>query len=187
MKLIALLMLFVTIFCFSNISSAAAQSAQKSGNTPTAHAYRSKAPQLKEMGGQEVDTKYFKVIIPAGWSMPVPVQSTPHNGVTALFVSMSQSPAVSITVMETPATAKQLGEMTLENMKKGGIASTPLEEKDGMWHSNLSGKGKGSIWFGDNNGITSVTVITGDDIEKAEDFFSVLSPKTERLFPKKAQ
>lgn len=131
MKLIALLMLFVTIFCFSNISSAAAQSAQKSGNPPTAHAYRSKAPQLKEMGGQEVDTKYFKVIIPAGWSMPVPVQSTPHNGVTALFVSMSQSPAVSITVMETPATAKQLGEMTLENMKKGGIASTPLEEKNG--------------------------------------------------------
>ena len=113
--------------------------------------------------------------------------SRPHNGVTALFVSMSQSPAVSITVMETPATAKQLGEMTLENMEKGGIASTPLEEKDGMWHSNLSGKGKGSIWFGDNNGIASVTVITGDDIEKAEDFFSALSPKTERLFPKKAQ
>ncbi len=77
--------------------------------------------------------------------------------------------------------------MTLENMKKGGITATPLEEKDGLWHAELSGKGKGSIWFGENNGIVSVTIITGDNVEKADEFFSVLKAKAEGLFPQKAQ
>lgn len=167
MKRIFLSVLFAALFCFAGIASA--------------------APQLKEMGGQKVDTKYFEVVIPSGWSMPTPVQNTPNNGLTALFASMSQSPAISISVMEAPASAKQIGEMTLENMKKGGITSTPLTEKDGLWHSNLSGKGKGSVWFGENNGTVSVTIITGDNIEKGDEFLSVLTPKAEGLFPKKAQ
>ncbi len=99
--------------------------------------------------------------------MPTPIQTAPNNGVTALFASMSQSPAISISVMQAPATAKQIGEMTLANMEKGGITHTPLEEKDGLQHSILSGKGKGSIWFGENNGIVSVTIITGDNIDTA--------------------
>ena len=77
--------------------------------------------------------------------------------------------------------------MTLANMEKGGITHTPLEEKDGLQHAMLSGKGKGSIWFGENNGIVSVTIITGDNIEKADEFFSVFEPKMENLYPKKAQ
>lgn len=168
-RLLSFLILFAALFCFSGISSA-------------------KAPQLKEMGGQEVDTKYYKVVIPSGWSMPAPIQNAPDNsGYTALFASMSQSPAISISVMQAPATAKQIGEMTLANMEKGGITHTPLEEKDGLQHAMLSGKGKGSIWFGENNGIVSVTIITGDNIEKADEFFSVFEPKMENLFPKKAQ
>lgn len=140
------------------------------------------------MGGQKVDTKYYNVVIPSGWSMPTPIQNAPdNNGYTALFASMSQSPAISISVMQAPVSAKQVGEMTLANMKKGGITATPLEEKDGLQHVMLSGKGKGSIWFGENNGTVSVTIITGDNIDKADEFLSVLAPKAEGLFPKKAQ
>lgn len=168
MKRISFAVLFAALFCFVSMASA--------------------APKLKEMGGQEIDTQYYKVVIPSGWSMPTPIQKAPdNNGYTALFASMSQSPAISISVMQAPADAKQIGEMTLENMKKGGITATPLEQKDGLWHAILSGKGKGSIWFGDNNGTASVTIITGDNIDKADEFLSVLEAKVEGLFPKKVQ
>lgn len=167
-RLLSLFVVFAALFCFTSISSA-------------------KAPQLKEMGGQKVETSFYQVVIPSGWSMPTPIQTAPNNGVTALFASMSQSPAISISVMQAPVTAKQIGEMTLANMEKGGITHTPLEEKDGLQHSTLSGKGKGSIWFGENNGIVSVTIITGDNIDKADEFFSVFEPKMDGLFPKKAQ
>lgn len=168
MRHISLAVLIAAIFCFAGIASA--------------------APELKEMGGQEIDTKYFKVVIPSGWTMPVPIQNYPDDsGFTALFASMSKSPAISFSIMESPASAKEIGEMTLENMKKGGFTSTVLEEKDGLWHATLSGKGQGTIWFGANDGINVVTVIAGDHIEKADEFLSVLQPKTEGLFPKKAK
>lgn len=168
MKRISLTVLVAALFCFASIASA--------------------APQLKEMGGQKIDAQHFSVVIPSGWSMPTPIQNAPDNsGYSALFASMSQSPAISISVMQAPASAKEIGEMTLENMKKGGITATPLEEKDGLQHATLSGKGKGSIWFGDNNGTVSVTIITGDNIDKADEFLSVFEAKVEGLFPKKAQ
>lgn len=188
MRFMFLSVLFAVVICFSSISSAAVHSTHTSSrhNTPTVHTSRSKVPPLKEMAGQEVDTEYFKIVIPAGWSMPTPVQNTP-SGFSALFASMSKSPAISISVMKTPGNAKQIGEMTLENMKKGGITSTPLEEKDGMWYATLSGKGKGTVWFGDNNGTAAVTIIAGDNVEKADELLSVLSPKVKGLFPKRAK
>lgn len=181
--------LFAAVVCFSSISSAEAYDTHNSGTyiTPVAHTSRPKAPPLKEMAGQEVDTEYFKVVIPAGWSMPTPVQKNPDGGFSALFASMSQSPAISISVMKTPGNAKQIGEMTLENMKSGGITSTPLKEKDGLWYSTLSGKGKGIAWFGDNNGTAAVTLIVGDNVEKADELLSVLSPKMQGLFPKRVK
>lgn len=83
MKRISLAILFAAVFCFASLASA--------------------APQLKEMGGQEIDTKYYKVVIPSGWSMPTPIQNAPdNNGYTVLFASMSQSPAISISVTAEP-------------------------------------------------------------------------------------
>lgn len=204
MKTLFFSALFAAGLCFSGASVAAVHGAhnvqshtqtagQAAGQTAgrpdgqATPAQRHRAPQLREMAGQEVDTEYFKLVIPAGWSMPVPVKHTPGQGMTVIFASMSKSPAVSLTVMKTPGKAKQIGEMTLENMKKGGITSTPLEEKDGMWHASLSGKGKGVVWFGDNDGTAAVTVITGDNVEKADEILSALDAKVKGLFPKSAQ
>lgn len=172
--------LLAAALCFSTVSVAAVHNTHISGQT-VAH-----APALQDMAGQEVDTKYFKVVLPKEWSMPVPVQEV-DGGYTVVFANMAQSPAVSISIMQAPMDAKQIGEMTLANMKKGGMKATPLEEKDGLWQANISsGKGKGKVWFGDNQkeGLASVTIIVGDGIDRAEELLSAFESKVEGLLPK---
>lgn len=180
MRSLFLPVLLSATLCFSTVSLAA--NSQVSEPTFT----KVKAPALKDMSGQEVDTKYFKVVLPAKWSMPVPVQEQ-EGGYTAVFANMDQSPAVSISIMQAPIDAKQIGEMTLANMKKGGMKATELKERNGLWEANISsGKGKGKVWFGDNEeeGLASVTIIVGDGIDKADELLSAFEPKVEGLLPK---
>lgn len=145
-----------------------------------------KAPPLKDMGGQEVSTEYFRLTIPAGWSMPVPVKKMANNGMTVVFGSMAQDPAVSISVMKTPMSAKEIGEATIANMKKSGLQVGALEEKDGLWHAAISGKGSGAVWFGSSDGTAAVTIVTGKNVEKANELLSAIEPKIKGLFPKQA-
>lgn len=142
-----------------------------------------KAPPLKEMGGQKVETEYFTVTIPQGWSMPRPVMNNPQ-GVTALFAIMKGDLAVTISVMKSNLTAKEIGEGTLATMKKGGIESGPLEEKDGIFHSALSGKARGNIWFGAKDGVASVINIVGLDEKRANVLLEAIDSKIAGIFPK---
>lgn len=142
------------------------------------------APKLKEMGGQEVSTDYFSLTIPKGWSMPVPVQKAAGGNVSALFASMSQAPAVSINVMKAPATAQQIAESTIANMKKGGMQVSDPVEKNGLWEADITqGSGKGKVWFGAADGCVAVTIITGGDLEKADELLKAMDAKVKGLFP----
>lgn len=165
------------------------RSTHNGGDTVNAPTPNRKAPPLKEMGGQEVTTEFFKLIIPNGWSMPVPPKKSPNgDGVSCVFGRMTQDPAISITVMKTPGTAKQIGEATIANMKKGRMKVSPLEEKDGFWHATMTqGKGKGELWFGSADGMASVTIITGSDVAKANELLSAIQPKAKGLFPTSAE
>lgn len=179
MRAIFIPVLLSAALCFSTGSIAVVHDSHVSGQTI------SHAPALKDMTGKEVDTKYFKVVLPKKWSMPVPVQEV-DGGYTVVFANMAQSPAVSISIMQSPMDAKQIGEMTLANMKKGGMKATDLEEKDGFWQANISsGQGKGKVWFGDNKeeGLASVTVIVGDGLERADELLSAFELKVEGLLP----
>lgn len=143
-----------------------------------------KAPPLKEMGSQEVTTEYFSLTIPKGWSMPVAPRKMPNSGMTVVFGRMSQDLAVSMNVMKTPMTAREIGESTIANMKKGGMNVGPLEEKNGLWETTLSkGNGKGKAWFGAADGVAAVTIVTGNDVEKANEIFSAIQPKIKGIFP----
>lgn len=142
------------------------------------------APKLKEMGGQEVSTDYFSLTIPKGWSMPMPVQKLPNDSINVMFAHMSQAPAVNLTVMKSPGTAQQMAEVTIANMKKGGMQVTDPVEKDGLWQANITqGKGKGKVWFGAADGSAAVTIVTGDDLEKADEIFKAMNVRIKGLFP----
>lgn len=191
MKNVFVFGLLCAALCFSGIPAMAATHGSHAtpdigSHAPQARSAR-KAPPLKEMGGQEVSNDYFKLVIPAGWSMPKPASNVPGKGLNVLFASMDKNPAVNISVMQSPASAKQIAELTVANMKKGGIATSPLEEKDGLWHATLSGKGKGEVWFGANDGVAAVTIIAGDNVEKANEILSALDAKVKGIFPKAAR
>lgn len=142
------------------------------------------APKLKEMGGQQVATDYFTLTIPTGWSMPMPAQKMPDGGVNVLFASMSQAPAVTISIMKNPATAKQIAEMTTASMRKGGMEVSEPMEKDGFWVSDLTqGKQKGKVLFGSADGHVSVTIIVGGELEKADEILKAMDVKIKGLLP----
>lgn len=142
------------------------------------------APPLKEMGGQEVTTDYFSLTIPSGWSMPVPLVKQPDGTVAVIFGSMKQDPAVSISVMKTPATAKEMAEATTANMKQGGMEVGPLEEKDGFWQASVTqGKGRGKAWFGAVDGTAAITIVSGQEIDRANEILGAIEPKIQGLIP----
>ncbi len=119
--------------------------------------------------------------------MPVPVKKMPNDGISVVFASMAQEPAISISTMKTNMPAKEIAEQTIANMKKGGMVISPLEEKDGLWHATISKPARGSLWFGSNGDTAAVTIITGETVERANDIFSILDAKVKGIFPTSAE
>lgn len=145
---------------------------------------RVKAPPLKEMGGQKVETKYFNLVIPQGWSMPIPVKNMPMDGISALFGSMKGDLAITINVLQAPFSAKEMATQTMENMRKGGLKTGPLEKKDNLYYVRISGKASGIAWFGAKDGLAAATLVLGKDEEKANELLAALKPIKPGLFPK---
>lgn len=143
-----------------------------------------KTPPLKDMGGQIVKTEYFSITIPAGWSMPMPVKKVPQ-GMSALFGSVKGNLAVTVNVLKAPLSAKEVGNQTLANMRKGGLKTSALKEKNGLFQATVSGKTTGVAWFGGDSkkGIVSAVVILGNDDEKANTLLRALKPVAPGLFP----
>lgn len=144
-------------------------------------------PPLKEMGGQNVKTEYFSLVIPKGWSMPMPAKTMPL-GMSALFGTVKGNLAVTVNVLKAPLTAKEVGNQTLANMRKGGLKTSELKEKNGLYYATISGKTTGICWFGADTGkgIVSAVVVLGNDGKRANELLKAIKPTIKGLFPTSA-
>lgn len=142
-----------------------------------------KVPPLTDMGGKKVQTEYFSLTIPAGWSMPMPVKKN-NLGMTALFGAVKSNLAVTVNVLKSPMSAKDIATQTLANMRKGGLKTGPLRTKGGLCYAEISGKVTGVAWFGSNNkGLASAVVILGSNDSQANELLKALKPSEKGLFP----
>lgn len=172
------------MLCFLFLA-AQVNAAESKEPSPQVKHQRLEAPQLKDMGGEEVVTDYFKVVIPKDWSVAVPLKKVANGGESIVFVSLNKQPAVSLSVIKTQMGAKEIGEQTVANMSKGGMKVGKLEETDSLWHASMLAPGRGEVWFGSKDGVASVTVISGSDVDKANELLSALDAKIKGLFPTK--
>lgn len=177
MMLLAICTLALFSFCAGQTTPAWA--AAKAGSRQAENA---KVPPLREMGGQKIETEYFDVVIPTGWSMPAPVKNMPM-GISALFGIMKGDLAVTINVMKVRLSAREMAEQTLANMRKGGLKTGELKEKNGFYWATMSGKANGIACFGSADGLASATVIIGNDAKRANALLEAIKPRVAGLLP----
>ncbi|MGE9986359.1 hypothetical protein [Desulfovibrio sp. SGI.169] len=143
--------------------------------------------------GAEVKTAFFEIKIPAGWVMPQPAKEMPNGAVSAVFASEDKKMAVAITAMKAEMDARTIAEQTAANMRKGGMATTELVEKDGFYMTEMRPKAKkdpnavGLAIFGSTGKECTVTIITGADVQKANELLGVLKPLNGARFPLRVQ
>ena len=143
--------------------------------------------------GTEVKTDYFEITIPDGWMMPQPAKTLPNGAVSAVFASTDKKMAVAVTAMKAEMDAKTIAEQTTANMRKGGMTTTEPVEKDGFYTAEMQPKvkkapnAKGLAIFGANGKECTVTIITGTDMQKANELLSALKPLDGARFPTKVQ
>lgn len=144
-----------------------------------------KMPEPVAKAGEEVKTDYFTVVVPEGWLMPMEVKKQAQDAITAVFATGTGNIAVTLSVMPAPLTGKELATQTAANMEKSGLKTTQPEEKDGLWHVGIDGKGKkGLAIFGSNGKLCTATIIFGEDIAKADALFKNLKANDPAIFPK---
>lgn len=143
--------------------------------------------------GTEVKTAYFEITIPDGWMMPQTAQKMPNGAVSAVFASADKKMAVAVNAMKADMDAKTIAEQTAANMRKSGMTTTEPVEKDGFYMVEMQPKvrkdpnARGLALFGSNGKECTVTIITGTDMQKANELLGALKPLNGAKFPAKVQ
>lgn len=136
--------------------------------------------------GEEVRTDFFSLVLPAGWSMPIPMKSQANGAISCAFVCDKGEPAVAINVLPAPVSGKQLAELMSADMRKNGMKTGQIKESGKLWIMNIEGRTKGTGWFGSNGEVCAATMIFGQSPERANALLKALKTEDRSLFPENA-
>lgn len=131
-----------------------------------------------------IETDYFSLDLPEGWTQPQPVQSA-NGAVVAVAQNPAAQSAVSITVTPAPLPAKDLATQTLANMKTGGFTvSEPVASGNIYVGEFAQGPAKGVSYFGSNGQLGSVITVLGASTDPGKALLnSHFKAKDSKLFP----
>ncbi|HIU17302.1 MAG TPA: hypothetical protein IAB01_02500 [Candidatus Avidesulfovibrio excrementigallinarum] len=131
-----------------------------------------------------IETDYFTLDLPAGWTQPQPVQQA--NGVVVAVVqNTSAQAAVSITVTPAPLPAKDLATQTLAGMKSGGFTvSEPVASGNVYIGEFSNGPAKGVSYFGSNGTTGCVVTVLGASTDAGKALLNgYFKSKDSKMFP----
>ena len=131
-----------------------------------------------------IETDYFTLDLPAGWTQPQPVQKA-NGAVVAVVQNTAAQSAVSITVTPVPLPAKDLATQTLANMKTGGFTvSDPVAVGDIYVGEFSNGPAKGVSYFGSNGTAGCVVTVLGASTDAGKALLNAhFKSKDSKLFP----
>lgn len=148
--------------------------------------YVCQAAQEAPQAGQEIETPYFSVKLPRGWTMPIPVKNQQNGVVSAVFLLADGDLAITLNFVPAPVKIPEMAKAIAGDMKAKGIQTTPLRQAQGLSYMEASGNPSGQIWFGKDGQLTAFTMMFGKDLQRASELLKALKPVAPGLLPEKA-
>lgn len=134
---------------------------------------------------EEVKTGYYTLDLPADWKLPRRVQRRPNGDIVAVLQNMTDGTAVSVAVLPSTASIKDIAARIITPMKIGGFTFSEMKPFGDSWVVEFAkADAKGIHYFTSNGKKTSVLSIIGKTLDTGKAFLQQqLKPVDPKLFP----